>query len=624
MRWIVGSLIVAGFVAGYLIGAFGEGASGGRGTRAAAVVVPDPGGLDLNRMVATLESDEPVRGAGVISGRATDLRGRPLSGVLIVAEPFAEEVWSKSSKIPVAPPVVSLERQVREYAARTAGARRRSRRARTGNDGTYLLPGLPDGKYLVRAYAEGHRVDTQRGHFQAVAESGDSVDFVARAIARIPVAVTFEDGSVPERAWLRWKRTTATGGSRAASEDWTTRSPWIELEEGNYTLSASAADRSRAQSAPSSFSVRAGVEPPEVSFRIERKPGLRVTAVPPEGFAKIGPKIYVMRFSGAEPPAEDLLRSSRVRSHDDSNHRNVTRYFNLEPGRYLVGAERSAGAGFCIKQVVDVTRAAQEVTLQLPEPDPAHHLLVRATDPEGTTLPRVGWGMAHHSQYGWRHYGAKGWRRDDGVTFVVIPAEVKGVEGERLVTARHDSYGFAEAAIAGAGVTTLRFAEPAFVDATLEGYAGSGFEGRFDVYIHHPHLGYLARGKQPDGKGAVQFGPLQPGSYLLGLDKPDALHGNPKLAAEGVTLRSGRQRVSLAIPPLHSLRVRWRGEGKPGYILRGLDDSSAMFHAAVDDEGTGLFRDVPPGRYVIHVANLKQEIPDRVVTIPGTSEVTLP
>ncbi len=623
---MVGFLIAAAFAAGYSCGSTGAIATTGRTARGSGVADPALSDSSLTRFLDTLEADTPAPGTGTITGRVTDLRGKGVAGVLIVAKPWPESTSDRSSRIPQAPRALEFEEQLRRYATRTARNRRRSRRVQSGPDGSYVLPRLVAGKYRVRAYAEGRRIDTTKHHYFAVADSGDTVDFIATSITRIAVDVTFEDGSVAGRAFVRWRRSHATGGGTASSELWTPRSPWIELEEGNYTLSAVLADGSKSKSASSSLSVLAGQSTPRVAFRIDRKPGLRVTVVPPVGFGKFAVQVLVMRFSGAQVPADDLLRASmlQTRGDQDSNDPTVTHFHNLEPGRYLVGAERAQGAGFYVKQVVDVRVPQQELELQLPVPDPAHHVRVRIVDPNGAPLLHVGWGIAHKSKYGWRRYGARGWRRNDGVTLVVLPAEVKGAEGERVVTAKHDSYGTAEANIAGSGPVEIRFAKPAFVDAVLTGYAESGREVRFALSLRHPRYEDFVRGREPDGSGTVRFGPLQPGPYVLGLDKPNAFRGTPALSSTPIVVRPGEQSVSVPIPALHSLRIRWTGEGKPGYLLRKIDPRGPHYQTNADNDGVGLFRDLPPGKYELSVANLDRDIPARVVTIPETSELTLP
>ena len=64
---------------------------------------------------------------------------------------------------------------------------------------------------------------------------------------------------------------------------------------------------------------------------------------------------------------------------------------------------------------------------------------------------------------------------------------------------------------------------------------------------------------------------------------------------------------------------KWTGEGTPGFLLRKVDPRGPHYQA-----NAGLFRDLPPGKYELRVANQDRDIPVRVVTIPDTTELTLP
>ena len=91
-----------------------------------------------------------------------------------------------------------------------------------------------------------------------------------------------------------------------------------------------------------------------------------------------------------------------------------------------------------------------------------------------------------------------------------------------------------------------------------------------------------------------------------------------------VTVRAGEQSVALAIPPLHSLRITWTGAGRPGYLLWKVDPPGPRFRCIADNNGVGLFRDLPPGKYEIRISNLERNVPLRTVMIPETAELTLP
>jgi hypothetical protein len=174
-----------------------------------------------------------------------------------------------------------------------------------------------------------------------------------------------------------------------------------------------------------------------------------------------------------------------------------------------------------------------------------------------------------------------------------------------------------EFARAEATIVRVRMEEPAFVEVTLEGYAGSGCEGCVDLNVT-PKEGGSGGGGKPDGDGRCRMGPVAPGAAAVQVMVSEPRKGRHMVVLrQEVDLVPGTNSVSLRMPPLYELTVVLPDDTvNTNVMLMGLDAERGATSSWARSDGSGkvLFDRLPAGRYRLTVSGRES----------GTMEVAVP
>jgi hypothetical protein len=229
------------------------------------------------------EPEGAYGGTGTISGTVRDADGAPLSGVLVRAIPrsLRSPPTHRPGDGPPADP--GYEEAVREFAARWWRERGARRDAVTDADGEYVLAGLADERYSLRAYLESYDLRPATGSSRE-ARPGETVDFTGTQLVAVPVLVLLPDGSVPESVSV-----SCGNSERGFHLRWTKERGFFRLEPGSWRLQATGGPDDSLRSLEVTVVLEPGTSPDPVTLTLAEAPGgsvvnaLRVEVEDPAG-----------------------------------------------------------------------------------------------------------------------------------------------------------------------------------------------------------------------------------------------------------------------------------------------------------------------------------------------------
>jgi len=265
----------------------------------------------------------------------------------------------------------------------------------------------------------------------------------------------------------------------------------------------------------------------------------------------------------------------------------------------------------------------EEHELRLPPLDPREFIVARARGPDGGALRDVTFSLFLRGERGERYLAMSTARRTDGATCLRRPAEGWIGAGERIFVLAHErSLGQVERPCEpDAAEVVLAFDRPAYVEVTLAGYAAS------------PHAGWLGMALAPRDDvrsgyarvgegGRMRFGPVQPGAYAVVVTAIVDAQSSLRAAEIPVDLGPGEKALSIDIPPLHQLAVRWPGEGANRALRGGLKGSREEQIVRTMREERTTFERLPAGRYEIRATDGSGE-KVMEIDVPAQTEVTI-
>ena len=399
---------------------------GGRTPPGARTQAPDATAA-LAAAVEALELAIP-EGRGRITGRVTTKDGAPLAGAVVRGwTPWDAHSPRRSDGAPPLLSVVEGFRAAALYAKWTAGTQRE---ARSGADGSYVLPDLVDAEYYLSAWAKGYEL-RQSGRGRA--SDGGVVDFVASPVLTVPISVRAPDGSSPARATVNWSLPKGGGGGGA---EWTSSDPEIAIEPGTWSVTASVGEELRSKPVP----VTVGSTPGPVVLRLEARNAIQGTVR-----LDAADKDWAHAFVTArrrDAVANERAGAGSARPPDWS-----FRIEDLEPGDYDVSVALTEHAPLATERV-QVAGGTAKVTLSVPRLGPAQVLEARVHGPDGTLLGEedVSFGLLERSGGNANGVGTRAVRRADG-TFLIPLSSPRAVNqgNERDRASRSGSRGGGEA-----------------------------------------------------------------------------------------------------------------------------------------------------------------------------------
>ncbi len=618
-----------------------------------ALPAPDAARVSEEELAGALERVSPPAiaasvGSGAIAGRVIDEDERPLPGAVVVATRRPSARVSNAAHVGAAPPPEpTLEEHLREQAREWAERRAGRRRAMTGAEGAYALDALDaDADYDLRAYAEGYVVEAL-GSSYGVAP-GNRVEFTARAVVEIPVQLVYAHGGAPQEGVVCVKR-----GDATTSYEWSTQQPNVRIADGRVVVRGYAGavrasshlggdlDSEHASEEVSIDVMQNGAEP--IRLVLEPRTGVRGRVVDDWGSGLQRLRAFALPLpSSGDVDLEALAGSNR------STFVSGGRYalLDLAPGRWTVGLGSWNGP-VIVHAVVGVDAGVTEVDLVIPRPDPAKNLVVRAFGPAGRPLRDLDFDLRHEYANGSSSGNAEARRAPDG-SYWLQPTSSGASRGggdffaswqdgtKWTLTARHAQLGSRTAELEeGQRELELRFAEPVSIRVVVEGYAGSGREGKLSVDarpVRDGEVGESSRwrahrgGTNLSADGEARFDHLEPGTWRVSLTTGTKPWGGDALDSRDVTVAAGEQVVTLSLPVLHDVHVYAPGlepgtylslreaeEEETGRTMRFGRGGGRDTH--VGDDHRAVFESVKAGEHLLGGDGIHEEI--RVVVPCG-------
>ena len=457
------------------------------------------------------------------------------------------------------------------------------------------------------------------------------MEVLAVPVITLAVDVRMPDGSPATEATLHWK-----ADRNRRSETWQPQAPELRLTPGAYSIHAASEDECLCSDAEDVL-LEAGAAPPALTFALHPRTGLRGQVRLPAGATANGNgmEVRALRYTGGTPPERGRLQREGKRSwtggHDDYRFK----FLDLEPGTYLVGAGRGEVEHALTVQVPEGVIVEQDIVL--PEPDPNEGLIVWVEGPDGEVLKDAEVSLGHPRSFMSR--GGKVRKQGDGSFLVTLGAPRRNLpprfKEENVITVSSRRFGEKVVPHPGEGTPELRVRldEPASLEVTLAGYAGSGLEGKLTLHLLDATMDSesarffgLMDQTRIASDGHRTFSPIQSGPYVLRLMWTTGSFGRQApISEQPVTVGPGRNTATITVPTLHTLTVVFGAEYAGQHAsLNSRDEKRSPFWGAaeqVGENGEVLFSGLPAGTYILRINGFSGESGAMVVTVPTTSRL---
>lgn len=606
----------------------------------AAASVPRLPQAELERALDSI--DEPtiaaVLGAGTITGEVLDESGRPLQGAVIVGTRREVARAGDPDKVGGGPPeVLSLEEHLRDSAQLWAKTHGLSRRAVSGVDGRFELSGLDEtSSYSLSAFLDGHVLEAE-GSANAVS-AGQRVDFRAESVQLIPVRLVYENGLAPSEGVVGVQR-----GNDERLYTWSSAAPALRLTPGRVGLRGYAgvlrAESGREDVDSTHASRELSVEVADqagvpIELALAPRIGIRGRAIDASGSTDWRRMVRLLALgSDGEVDLEALAESGRyARLNGDRFH-----LLDLEPGLYAVGLSDRSNS-LLTHAVVTVDTGVVEVELEVPEPDPEQHLIVRAFGPTGRALRDLEFRWESRNAGGSSSGGLQGRRDADGSWWLRPKADFFGVWGKDTTYALsvvHSQLGEREIALEqGQREVEVHYDEPVTLVVVVAGYAGSGYVGKLQVALapvvegqpeaergSRMHRGHGGNDEPFSPEGVARFEGLAPGRWKLDLLVETGEWQTRLVRSIEVVATHGEESVAMDLPALYDLAIVAPHLSEGTYLILGRASSEGSESAPYDGDsyvqvgadGRAVFRGLAAGDYVVRANGLSEPLE---VTVP--------
>ena len=307
----------------------------------------------------------------------------------------------------------------------------------------------------------------------------------------------------------------------------------------------------------------------ELTFALKGRSGIKGKVVFPKGEELRGMRVYA---APARPDqqldAERLRREGKddwVSDHDDYAYA----FKDLAPGTYVVGIARGYNGPLVVAETVEVTDHMVTQDLVIPPIEPWEYVVVWAYGPDDELLRDVSVSTGRRSDRGSSSGGGTTIKRDDGSLWVMHherqndDRDDEDTEWRYYVRVRSKAHGEKEVEYdrGERSEVTVHFLEPATLEVTIAGYAGSGVEGRIKLSLvqagdrEQPRTVTSSRENRLDSEGRQTFGPIEPGSYELVMRVESERHSSFEIDRAPITIRAGKNAHTVGVPALYTLTV---------------------------------------------------------------------
>ena len=553
---------------------------------------------------------------GRISGTVLDPSGSPIAGVMITVIPDARpfDLAANGRHARGRPHQDRDLNTVASDAIQGELWRRLARRsAESGQNGRFEITGVMDSSHSLIAFHE--QFDVRPRTHRGKVRPGATIDFVASPIATARVEVRMPDGTLAENAWLRW-----SGPHGKGREPWMPDPGRVRLPVGLCKVKAEVWTPEPMESKEVEQNIVAGRAGDPIVLTLEQRRVLTARLMLPDGFAAPRRVEYRMRrVDEGEVEPESLLK-------DQSNRQAYTPaptrayWFDLEPGRYLVAAFLDRKR-LIAHAIAEVGEGASEVELPVIEPETGSYVKVRLVGPDGGPVP----GDVSFRIITKDAKGRQSNRRVDAFQQAdhwLVMIDGVGGDGVREATMRVGTRDFGgateEFSLRGGRTVSFRFDKAARLKVQVARFGGSGVEGSLYVALRGKLGADSWRLVAPDGD--CSLGSVQPGQYDLMLYVRKNKQNFPILKRP-INLSPGDEEMSVTVPTLHTLSVRYAGKGRPrDVVLRTKDESIGQLRRTARLSGRKAgFAFLAPGTYVVECARKKV-----TVRVPASGEVVIP
>jgi len=572
---------------------------------------------EIDRIVTSERAESILDGEGTITGTVRDPAGEPIEGVIVTALPEAQPfglavAWRQAREQP------HIDRNladVARYAIEGELWRRYARvTTKTGPDGRFELKGLMDARHTLTAAHDSFEVKPLSQQGKVVPDA--VVDFIGRPVAEVRVQVLMPDGTIAEHAWLKWQGPHGTGWG-----PWTAAAGTVRLPVGSCKVQANTTVPEPMQSEEVEREIGPRASDETLTLQLSGRRILTARLVLPQGFVVPRTVEYRLRplaDAREEVDPESLLQDQSQR-HAQSRSPGRAFWYDLEPGHYLVAAFLDKRR-LLAHAVAEVGAGASEVELPADEPEFGTFMTVRLLGPDGGPVPgqasfRVVTGPENRPKI----QRADALQRDDGAWLVFLDRvdPKSGPDATLRVGTRDYGAALHPCNLRGGGTITLRFGKPARLKLQLDRYSGSGVEGALFVALRGEVGADAWRLVSPNG--SCDLSGVQAGAYrlLLVVRKKNK---NWPIYQRRINLDPGEEELSLPVPTLHTLRVRWAGKGRvQSATLRSNDEGIGPFRRDTRLSGrVATFDFLGAGTYQVQCGKRRAS-----VRVPGPPEVTL-
>ena len=520
-----------------------------------------------------------VTGDGVITGRIRTRRRAPLNGVTVVATPVSDD------------PVVAVPA------------------TRSGNDGSYLLEGLVEGRYKVEAQRVGYRLDPVDARSAAAAPPGAIIDFRADALLNVPVEVIGLDGQMVPTARIGWIELDYRG-RRPVDLLWTREIGSIELPSGHHEIRAFDSLDTAVASQPARVWVVQARETELIQFVLERRLGIRGRVFADASEEPQDVQVHLVRWDGTDPPTRKQMIAGG--QHREARRGNGYAYAfeDLDPGRFWLAATRFSDRAE-VEEFVELEAEPLEIDLQLPVLDGADHVIVRVVGPDAELLTDVLLGQRCSAAGSSTILGASAFLREDG-SFAFLPdlarSPCEARDASHFIEVLSTVYGRREVEYDPRSQETVvvEFDDLAWLTVRLEGADTPTEESLLSMHIESiepsasRHSESIRR-----ADGAFEFEPVEPGRYkivvmLLSHVSWGGSSGSD-LLSHPIELTAGENLEYLTVPRFLDLTVVVPSarEGTRIDLRQRSPGSLQINNRPVDADDQVFFEAISEGRYTL-------------------------
>lgn len=576
------------------------------------------------RPSSEIENDEPGPLDGIILGSVTDPKGNPVAGVRFSARPC-----------PTPREVLAPLEAARVAREDDHNAKALTRTATSDESGHFVFRKIGEGSYvvsgeappftLIRPRGEGHSLLASVGSESLRVEPNEAnAEFTAYPAAIVRLSVIDSAGEEPALAAVVLDYFSDRIKRGALQHAWTptNRDVLMPTERPVRVVARTSGYCSKEVD----FNPVLG-QVVEATLPLSPRHGIRGEVfghdgrLLPEGWIRLAPA------SGRTPPTRS--QAPRVLFLWDCVRSGQFECLDLEPGDYWIAAGPHQDRMSVVERVT--VEGIVQLSLTLPSPDLAKGVLIYSQAPDGTSISELEFSLIVRTLGGSSDRDVFFIANGDGGYYLDLSDEldISGTDNSAEITIEVTSpkYGSRTIALSAAtlGRFDLQFEMPGFVELLVPDVPPE-LSGQIQALLTGSPKNETWSGAwtsiPPEGR--VRLGPKSPGParVLLGIAGSRRRLGSTyTLATQAIQVPSGDQSITMLLPPIHALTVRFpvRFAGRT-VSIEAVDESTLTGDdLEIGADGKAHFPDLLAGKYRLKVFGLSIEM--MVISVPQESVV---